>query len=350
MTTLASSQLEARRQKYAAHKNELPENEHVIVLTYLFYGLNEALNDGDNSRAKYLTQFIDKNLDLLDSLKQKLEHTKPNAKPEINETKREQQLPTIQRTVLNRYKPKSKRIKSGVEPRFHDEEFLADQKTLFECFEAYRYLYTNNLRFIAHRSSGIFIEKIEQLRLAVKSRDVELSKDAVAGARQLQQPTSLVKIPQVKDGATFAKHIDIVGIAHQFTEFEILVGGQKPKWKRPTFTARADGSFNLKKVPIIKGRNKIEIRPVGIPRLLQDEKLFLRLIIERKILPFLKGRIDPLTKVVLEEAKIEDIVRCKECQTYWLRLSWQNYDNRCLLCGAGGYWEYEHSNFELLEQ
>jgi hypothetical protein len=251
--------------------------------------------------------------------------------------------------LLKRYDLPPDESNIPVTSSIYNEELLSKQEKLFKCFEVYRYLYLNNFRFIASRSPGILIETIETLRVALKSNNITAAETAVAKARELLQPTRIVNIPQLKNGATFSKHIDIVGIAQHFTEFELLVENKTQKWKRSIFQVNADGSFKLTKIPLVRGKNRIEIRPVRIPELLQNGKFFLAFVINRTTVPFLRGLWDPITKDMLEEAELEDIIRCIKCQTYWLRVSWQ-YDGRCPKCGSYEYCKYDHPNFELLEQ
>lgn len=367
MDQISSVVHEREQQRFHKLKQGFPESE-IIALVAPLFKLLDSLGSVKDEAARHLLEIIARYLDLsekhlaitlkdIDAHIKHVEEKKSGSigakwlllQQRLSQTKKNGAL--LSGRMLARYAGLLKRYEYDASARAEaipsiDAE-LVKLSQLNEYIEAYRFLYRNYFQLFAQSGKGPLHDAIEQLRLAIKEGNLTKAQSVATSVQSILQPTRVVEIPQLGKEGIFANSIDIIGIAHQLTELEVSVNGERQQ----RLTVAIDGAFHFTKVRLLKGENIIRIASISVPPILFKDELNYAFELLCEVAKFIRKRIDPVTQQPFDEAEIEQWVRCQnqKCQTLSLRISWEIVGNRCFNCGSTKFWDHTQPEFHEKE-
>jgi len=107
------------------------------------------------------------------------------------------------------------------------------------------------------------------------------------------------------------------------------------------------GKFTFRDVPLIEGENTISVKMVGYETYPKCTSL-VNVVYEKPQCPY-ANRKDPYTQGVLKPE--DDVVRCKRCGNYQLRVSWETYGRCTMDCGnKKNYYTKDNPEFYEVEE
>jgi hypothetical protein len=149
-----------------------------------------------------------------------------------------------------------------------------------------------------------------------------------------------VKLLNITDGQTIdQQNLNIIAIGHPNCRYEL-------KYKNVSYPAVAknDGKLKFKVIPLEKGKNYFEIINPS-HRNIKNQNLKFQVIFEVRQKIYLKY-CDPLTgKQFSLDDDISDILRCKNCGTFYYLFTINECGNICSTCQHSQFWNHQNKEF-----
>ncbi len=370
MSSEISAEVAKLRAQFQYYSSIYPEYELVIILRQLFSTLDDPKNHEETSLVEQIVEYIKEYLRLIDdeyesglcskgqdknpsetASAHKLNYDK-DAKANVDDA-----VTGSYFTNLFRSKRKGK-LKLYSQQRFASSEINKDSRNLdidtlrhsFDYFDAYRFLNRTDILSIGNQRRGQFGNVIRNFGKAYRGNNQPAIEDNLNTLKELLQPVHILETRQINNVAILYPYIILTGLGHPFLEYTVDVNKGEDDGYRQSFRIESDGRFEISRVKLHAGKNDIYISPRNLPKLLQDNKLNISLLVECKLINILAELHDPVTKNLLNLLPRDEVIRCSGCKTYYEKESWSATGDYCTFCDSDRYWTYKDREFTDLDQ